>query len=247
MASYHGGKTRIGENIADIIYKTSIEISDKENFRIEGYTEPFCGMLGVYRHIPELFKYHENKLKYKAGDINKSVIMMWKEAQKEWNPKININEKKYYDLKFDKDSALKGFIGHQCSFGGVFFASFRHERCNKQTLEKVIDKINDIGEELKDVSFSNGPYTKFSNLKNHIIYCDPPYQQFNRYYDGDYNRISFDHKEFYDWCRKMSENNIVFVSEFKAPKDFKLISKNKINVNHNNTNKKNIDNLYIVY
>ena len=64
----------------------------------------------------------------------------------------------------------------------------------------------------------------FNNLKNYIIYCDPPYQDSEqRYYDLDGNKRSFDSKAFWNWCRKMSANNIVIVSEYKAPSDFKKI------------------------
>lgn len=42
-----------------------------------GYLEPFCGILGVYQHIPRLFQDHPS-LKYRAGDINESVIKIWK-------------------------------------------------------------------------------------------------------------------------------------------------------------------------
>ena len=49
MTSYHGGKQRIGKVLAEIIYKTSIALEDKD-LKIRGYCEPFCGMLGMYRH-----------------------------------------------------------------------------------------------------------------------------------------------------------------------------------------------------
>jgi site-specific DNA-adenine methylase len=99
MTSYHGGKQKIGKELAKIIYETSLEISEDENFKIKGYCEPFCGMLGVYKHIPELFKDNKPKLKYKAGDMNKSVIMMWKAAQKGWKPPTSCSEEHYNELK----------------------------------------------------------------------------------------------------------------------------------------------------
>ena len=52
MTLYAGGKKRIGEEIANVIY----DISNESNFKIKGYCEPFCGMMGVYQHIPELWK-----------------------------------------------------------------------------------------------------------------------------------------------------------------------------------------------
>ena len=53
MTSYHGGKQKIGKKIANIIYEESILIEEETGFKIKGYCEPFCGMLGVYQHIPE--------------------------------------------------------------------------------------------------------------------------------------------------------------------------------------------------
>ena len=44
-------------------------------------------------------------------------------------------------------------------------------------------------------------------------------------------KFKFDSNKFYDWCMKMSKNNIVFVSEYKKPRNnFKLILniKNKL-------------------
>lgn len=244
MTSYHGGKQRIGKRLAKVIYDTSLYISNEEDFDIKGYCEPFCGMLGVYQHIPKLFK---KNIKYKAGDINKNVILMWKKAQKGWFPDIKINKKEYDKLKHSKkESALKGFIGHHCSFGGKYFDTFRPERCKKKMIDNTIDKINDIGEELKNVSFQSGFYTQYSNLKNYVIYCDPPYSIFNKYYDDENNILNFNHKKFWDWCRKMSENNIIFISEYKAPEDFALIYLEKSSINHNTTTKNNFERLYVI-
>lgn len=56
--------------------------------------------------------------------------------------------------------------------------------------------------------------------------CDPPYQGTTSYKTG-----AFDHAEFWDWCRKMSENNIVFISEYKAPNDFICVWEGEIKTN----------------
>ena len=82
MTRYHGGKQRIGKEIANTIFDISTDIEDETEFTIRGYCEPFCGMLGVYQHIPELFDDDDfPPLKYKAGDMNESVIKMWKAVQ----------------------------------------------------------------------------------------------------------------------------------------------------------------------
>jgi DNA adenine methylase len=229
MTSYHGGKKRIGKKLAKVIEEKSLDIEDKYHFTIKGYCEPFCGMLGVYQHIPELFRTHKPKLKYVAGDINKSVVMMWKDAQNGWKPPINVTKKKFNDLKYDgKFSAEKGFVGHIFTYRAVFFDGYFAHNISK--IKHNAKNVENIAKETKnaDVKFSSGNYERYSKIKNNIIYCDPPYQDTEqRFYTGTQykDRLQFDSKKFWNWCRMMSKHNIVFVSEYKAPKDFKLVWK----------------------
>ena len=214
MTSYHGGKQRIGKKLSDIIIEESIQISEEEEWSIKGYCEPFCGMLGVYQHITDNDDF--KKIKYKAGDNNKSVIMMWKKAQNGWKPPIRVSEKRYNQLKNGKDSAEKGYVGHQYGFGGKYFKGYAPKYGKTIDSSDASNKVVKIAKKLKDVSFSHGLYTQYSNLKDYVIYCDPPYNSTEKHYTSD----SFNNKDFYEWCRYMSEHNIVFLSEYKAPKDF---------------------------
>ena len=225
MTAYHGGKQRIGKRIAQAIYEEIRHVEDIDGYTIKGYCEPFCGMLGVYQHIPELFKSHSTKLKYKAGDLNKSVIMMWKETQKGWEPPlIDITKEEFLQLKYDgKSTAEKGFIGHYYGYMGKYFQPFDNRHTKNKT-QNIINKIKNISKNLSEVSFSHNKYTKFSNLKNYVIYCDPPYTEQSHYYTEDGKHIEkFDKDMFWDWCRKMAKHNIIFVSEYNGPKDFNII------------------------
>lgn len=243
MTSYHGGKQRIGKELANIIFEESTLIEQEENFVIRGYCEPFCGMLGVYRYIPVLFQDHKPKLKYKAGDQNKSVIMMWQKAQKGWKPSTKLtSEEKFKRMKRDgRSSAEKGFVGHLYGYMGKYFQPF-DSRITKERLIKNSNKISDIALDLDMVDFKHGNYKNFSTLKNYIIYCDPPYQVSADYYSETGQRTHFDHQQFWDWCRKMAKNNIVFISEYNAPKDFEKIASIKTKTAGN----PKIDNLYII-
>jgi site-specific DNA-adenine methylase len=215
MTSYHGGKQKIGKKISEEIFKNTKDYLPY----LKGYCEPFCGMLGVYRHIPILFP----KFSYKAGDYNKSLIMMWQRAQKGWVPPTSCTERKYNELKDQtRASSEKGFIGHQYSFAGQYFKGYRGIYGNKGEYKKASENVSEIATKLKDVVFIQGKYTQFSRLKNYIIYCDPPYTDNSKsyYFDEEHTRLSFDHIEFWEWCLKMSKNNIVFVSEYTCPKEF---------------------------
>lgn len=59
---------------------------------------------------------------------------------------------------------------------------------------------------------SNEDYHFFSNVKNGILYLDPPYEgAANTYRTGNFNSA-----KFYDWAYKMSDNNIVIVSSYEV-------------------------------
>jgi DNA adenine methylase len=248
MTNYHGGKQKIGKELSKIIYEVSTDIENNYEFDIKGYCEPFCGMLGVYQHIPELFKDHNPKLTYKAGDGNKSVIMMWKAAQKGWKPPTSCSEEHYNELKYNKkDSAEKGFIGHQYSFGGQYFMGYRGIYGNKTRYEKASENVIRISKEIKNVDFRYGDYTQFSDLKGYIIYCDPPYSNSKQIYSSQYK---FDTEKFWEWCDTMSENNILFVSEYKIPKKLKaeLVFSKIVKLSGNTIkNRKRNEKLFVIY
>jgi DNA adenine methylase len=241
MTAYHGGKSRIGKRIGGAIY----DVTKQEiNFNVLGYCEPFCGMLGVYRHIKDLLG---SDIQYKAGDSNGSVIEMWKAVELGWLPADKMFSEAEFNWlkKSEKSSALKGYVGHQFSFGGQFFKGYapKYGRSLK-SYSRVIKRIKDISDETGDVDFSAGHYSQFSNLKNFIIYCDPPYEGTEQYYKSKLTKNKrFDSAEFYTWCRKMAEDNIVLVSGYKMPKDFKKIL--SIGSTVAGTNKKRTENLFL--
>jgi len=246
MTSYHGGKQKMGKDIAEVI------VNNIKNMCIEGYCEPFCGMLGVYNNVHNLLN---NKLDcyidYQAGDINESLILMWKRCQKGWIPPKSCTEEYYNKLKKTKrPSAVKGFIGHQYSFGGQYFKGYRALYKNKENYEKASIQVSNIAKQLKDVKFKSGKYNIFSNLKNYVIYCDPPYSRGNYYFDESHNRRIFNHIDFWNWCLKMSEKNIVFVSEYSCPikdKRIKLIYNKKVKLTGSTpSERKRFEKLYMI-
>ena len=164
MTSYNGGKIRIGKRLAHVIYNES----QKHRGEIKGYCEPFAGMLGVYRHIPNLFKNIPN-MSYKAGDINQSTVAMWNDAQNGWVPPNTCTEEEYNNLKHADPSALKGYIGHQYSFGGQFFNGYAPKYGKNKDSTPASQRVVDISQKLKDVEIFNCDYHNFSDLKGYIL------------------------------------------------------------------------------
>jgi site-specific DNA-adenine methylase len=250
MTAYHGGKQRIGKKLANIIVEESIGIAEEDNFKIKGYCEPFCGMLGVYQHIPSLFQKENLKLIYKAGDTNNSVIKMWQASQKGWKPPNNTTEETYNKLKNKPSSALKGYIGHQYSYGGQFFNGYAPKYGKTPDSTKASKNVQNISSELKNVQFKNVPYTDFSKLKGYVIYCDPPYEGGWSNYNDVKSKTAFNGEEFWEWCDKMAYDNIIFVSSYKAPRGTECIFKSTHRLTGDDRhmkNKQRTEKLYLLY
>ena len=56
------------------------------------------------------------------------------------------------------------------------------------------------------------------DIKNALFYLDPPYKDTKQY-----SKQNIDYDEFYDFCKELSENNIVIISEYNMPDDFECI------------------------
>lgn len=255
MTAYHGGKQRIGKELAQVIYNVSIEkeqrtlaLSGGTGMTIKGYCEPFCGMLGVYQHIPNLFESRVPKMEYKAGDLNNSVILMWQATQDGWIPPTKCIEGYYNELKYDgTDTAEKGFLGHQLGFAGQYFKGYAPKYSNIKTssTENASNRVTKISNLVHATQFSYGEYTQYSNLKDYIIYCDPPYNNTHQRYTS-----SFDSDKFWAWCESMSKNNIVFVSEYMIPKNIHgtlvFTKSSKLCGSTLSKNKTRTENLYVL-
>jgi site-specific DNA-adenine methylase len=147
--------------------------------------------------------------------------VMWKAVQKGWKPPKKVTKNEYIKMeKSPKKSPKRSFIGHAASFAGQFFTSYASTN-NIEHQQKTVVKIAPIS---KLIKFSAGNYTQYSKLTRHILYCDPPYENTQQHYRrGDFSPSKFDSKKFYEWCFMMAKNNLVFVSSYKLPKQFKQI------------------------
>ena len=225
---YLGGKIRLGREIAEVLMRYAPPGT------VNGYLEPFCGALGVTLHMVE----HYNCV---VSDINKDLIMLWKEVKsgKFEYPK-NVTKETWLRYKQSTTpSAMRAFIGFGCSYNGLWFSSYANN-CIGQSYKILvenecknsIEKIKPLIKKIKKIQCCSYDYWE---PKGYLIYCDPPYKDTTGY-EGT---PTFDHEKFWDTVRRWSKCNVVIVSEFKAPKDFKCIWKKirKICISNNIKNK----------
>lgn len=221
-----GNKNRIANELLSIMLK------DRKDGQF--YVEPFCGGLGT------MDKVKGNRI---ASDNNKYLIAMWKGLQENRKRPYKISRELYSKARkeynsgtnIEFDDFLIGWIGWMASFNGRFYdggysghivGKTKRDYISEQirNTEKQIDKI-------KGIEFRSCDYRNLDIPKDSIIYCDIPYQNTKKYSTSK----GFDYDVFWDWCRKMSKENLVFISEYQAPDDFICIYEKSITNSMNTT------------
>ena len=210
---YQGGKHKIGTILAKII-------NDKVNTNIvDGYFEPFCGSLGVFKNM---IKYDYKK--YIANDLQPDLILMWKELQRDkLDLPDNFSEELWIKLKASPSpNELKAVAGYGMSYGGQYFSGYiqKHSSNSGRDFYKEFkNSILKIKKQLqrREIEYYNKNYYDFKPV-NMLIYCDPPYKNTTGYKVG-----KFDSDMFWNIMREWSKNNHVFISEEEAPDDFEVV------------------------
>lgn len=163
-----------------------------------------------------------------GNDVHNELIAMFREIQNGWQIPLHISEDEYNAVRDNKTlypSYYVGLVGFNATFGSKYFGGYaRGFKADKVTPRDIPNEaLRNLSEQIPkimDVEFLCGDYrnNKYADLKGAVIYCDPPYQGTTKYATD-----SFDYDAFWDWCRKMSKDNFVFVSEYNAPDDFEYI------------------------
>lgn len=215
---YMGSKSKIAKEIVPIIQNYI------ESNNIKTYIEPFCGGCNVIDKIVCETRKGFDKQKYLIAllqNLNKLEELpnfITKEEYSLVRTCYNNSDSTYSDWYI-------GAIGFLASYNGRFFdggyAGIRIEKNGKERnyFDEAKRNLIKQSKNLKDIEFENLDFREIKDVKNSLIYCDPPYfgtKQYNVSRDFDYDY-------FWDWVREMSKNNIVLVSEQTGPNDFEVI------------------------
>lgn len=208
---YLGGKSRLAKRI------TSAILGDTP--RRGTYFEPMVGGGAVFQRIAPHFQTAV------ANDIHPDVSKMWQAVSRGWLPPESLTEDMYNELRKDSaPSALRGFAGFGCSFGGKWFRGFARGGFQSNGLPRDYAAESYRRVEKYAIGFAgrevlNEDYRELHYGSESVIYFDPPYENTEGYSTG-----GFDHRQFWDFCRGLGqEGHHVYVSEFSAPEDFQEI------------------------
>ncbi len=213
---YMGSKNRISRYILPIM------LSYAKEYGLITWVEPFVGGGNMIDKVPNNFK--RIGIDYNPHTIEALI------AVRDLVDKLpdQLTEDEYKTLKGSEPEPIKSWLRFVASFGGKFDNGYAREKGSDETTFIGYGKRNAQKQSpnLQGVKFINGSYDEYSDFENCLIYCDPPYEGTTSYKTG-----AFDHPNFWDWCRKMSKKNLVFISEYRAPDDFICIYEVEVKTN----------------
>ena len=208
---YMGGKGRIGRELAGVILASS---SSRDV-----YLEPFMGGGSTWKHLAPYFS-----TAY-AGDVHEDLMLMWKAAAEGWTPPSIVNEEKYQAVRKQRSpSALRGFVGFGCSFGGKWWGGYARSAANgndyyARHAAKSVIEIAALCPPNRPGELRHCSFREWTPAPGWVIYADPPYANTTKYKDN-FNTMAFWNK-MQDWVCLYGAD--VFVSEYAAPKGWQAI------------------------
>ena len=235
---YMGSKNRLSKELVLIINSYITEDT-------KGYIEPFVGGANVIDKID-----CDNKI---GRDIHPQLIALLSHvAETTEDIPLEITEEEYNKVKNNKESYddwYVGLVGFCSTFGAKYFGGYARSKKDKFNGEKSYLAIKNLKKQsvnFTNITFECEDFRKIKNIKNHVIYCDPPYRNTTKY-----KTKTFPYEEFYEWCREMSRDNIVLISEYWMPDDFECIWEKETKVNFDSNRKpdnknKRIEKLFII-
>jgi site-specific DNA-adenine methylase len=216
---YWGGKAKTGKDIAQVI------LSDPrvQTGQYPMYWEPFCGMLGVLRHI--LAHPYSPFQVHMATDLNPAIHHFWMNVQGDWQPDVKVTPAQYKVLRETKDSysSQHVFVGHSCGFGGKYFDL---ANCTQAYLDKRLKASAKTVAQIhstalfSEVLFDSRDFLDIPDSTHGcVFYLDPPYHGTSKGngYPGMFDQ--FDTQRFWSKVRQLTagDKNIIFISEVMAP------------------------------
>lgn len=208
---YVGGKFRIATQLAELVNTARLHT------RATTYVEPFLGGAATFTLNAPRFR------RAIGADVVPDLIALWQAAHDGWQPPTELDEDTYAELRHAEPSALRGFAGFACSFGGRWFGGLARNHGNGYT-RPTGDLVDEIAVSARRIvaqaaaaphaEYVLADYRDLVIPPGSVVYADPPYAGTTGYTAAG----SFDHAEFWQVAKAWAASGAaVLVSEHTAP------------------------------
>ena len=207
--AYIGGKSKDADHILNVLNDPKFDDMD--------YIEPFVGYGHVLRRV-------EYKKSYTASDNNPLLIKLLRAIQdRKRLPRVRHDE--YNRLKqLDSITLKRAVAAFTYSYAGKEWGGYTDVYYRNGQYKSYADErkryysVLANNDQFQSTRLRCCDFTAWDPWQK-LIYCDPPYAN-----TTGYGQTTFDSSEFWDVVRDWSRDNIVLVSEYKAPRDFMCVS-----------------------
>ena len=103
-------------------------------------------------------------------------------------------------------------IGFCASYCGRFFDGGYARAKNRNMFRERVENLKSQAKDFNGVIFENKSFEYFEDIENAVVYCDPPYFGTKQYSIKE----KFNYNRFYEFLKKIGDNNYVFISIFYA-------------------------------
>ena len=208
---YVGGKFRSARFIAEEVAKARRPEQDR-------IVEPFLGGGASFSRLAPMF---DHAL---ACDVVPDLVEMWNAAILGWVPPSHVSEEEYSRLRHAEPSALRGFVGFGCSFGGKWFGGYARSRSgaapNYNYAAGASRSVVKQAALMRHANIGLMDYRELEILHTDVVYCDPPYSGTTGYSSAG----EFDSNEFWRIAERWATSGAtVLVSEYTAPKSWSCV------------------------
>lgn len=223
---YKGSKERIAKSILVVINDCM------EFLNTDTYIEPFVGGANLIDKVKAKNRYGSDIQYYLIALLShvesggRLPEFITREEYVAIRESIKIDGK-YYNGKIDGNVYEDWYIGaagflasRQGNWfdGGYSGIGEGQDGKIRNYYEEYKNNIEKQRDSLKGILFECKDY-RYVESTNSVIYCDIPYEGTRKYASTG----GFNHQEFWEWAREMSNENIVLVSEYCAPSDWECV------------------------
>lgn len=216
---FMGSKAKIAPSIAPILQRC---IDDNN---IDTYIECFVGGGNMIEHI---------RCKHRYGyDRSDTLIALLTQMRDDFDKVLKDGNRELWDkgkayvkdgiMPDDMTLAEIGAMEFFASFSnGGFPRGYAKNTDGRNYFNEAYRNAEKQAPNLKGIEFGCQNYWELDpNTENAVIYLDSPYFATKQY--GYARQGKFDFDKYHQWCREISKNNYVFISEQTMPDDFEII------------------------